>query len=72
MVTANALAGSRIVMHSNAASFLIRTILCENTKILLSKNYFQLGKMNARFCIWSRLFKKALIEFYNLHPNRKH
>ena len=38
-VAANALARSRIVAHSNAVSFLIKTILCENTNILLSKNY---------------------------------
>ena len=29
----------RIVTHSNTASFLIRTILCENTNIFFSKNY---------------------------------
>ena len=29
----------RIVTYSNAASFSIRTILCENTNILFSKNY---------------------------------
>ena len=45
MVAANALARSRIVTHSNAASFLIRTILFENTNIPFSKNYFKLGKM---------------------------
>ena len=33
------IARSRIVTHSNAASFSIRTILCENTNILFSKNY---------------------------------
>ena len=33
----------RIVTHSNAASFLIKTILCENTNILFSKNYWKLG-----------------------------
>ena len=36
--TANDLARSRIVTHSNAASFSIKTILCE-TNILFSKNY---------------------------------
>ena len=30
---------SHIVTHSNAASFLIKTILCENTNIPFSKNY---------------------------------
>ena len=35
--------------YSNAASFSIKTILCENTNILFSKNYWKLGKMNARF-----------------------
>ena len=30
---------SRIVTRSNAASFSIRTILCENTNIPFSKNY---------------------------------
>ena len=39
IVAANILARSRIVTHSNAASFSIRTILCENTNILFSKNY---------------------------------
>ena len=34
-----ALAHSRIVTHSNAASFSIKTILCENTNILFSKDY---------------------------------
>ena len=43
------IARSRIVTHSNAASFSIRTILCENTNILFSKNYWKLGNMNARF-----------------------
>ena len=28
-----------LITHSNAASFLIKTILCENTNILFSKNY---------------------------------
>ena len=35
--------------HSNAVSFSIRTILCENTNILFCKEYWNLGKMNARF-----------------------
>ena len=26
-----------------------KTILCENTNIVFSKNYWKLGKMNARF-----------------------
>ena len=39
---------SRIITYSNAASFLIKTILCEYTSILFSKNYWKLGKMNAR------------------------
>ena len=43
------LARSRIGTHSNAASFLIETILCESTNILFSKNYWKLGKMNAKF-----------------------
>ena len=30
---------SHIVTHSNAASFLIKTVLCENINILFSKNY---------------------------------
>ena len=34
-----ALAHSRIVTHSNAASFSIKTILCENSNIPFSKNY---------------------------------
>ena len=46
--TANTLARSRIVTHRKAASFLIKTILCENTSICFSKNYWKLGKMNAR------------------------
>ena len=41
--------GSRIVTHSNAASFSIKTILCEKTNILLCKTYWKLGKMNAKF-----------------------
>ena len=36
-------------LHINAASFLIKTILCENTNILFSKKYWKLGEMNARF-----------------------
>ena len=48
-VATNSLARSRIVVHSNAVSFLIKTILCENTNILFSKNYWKLGKMKARF-----------------------
>ena len=39
IVAANALAYSWIVTHSNAGSFLIKTILCENTNIFFSKNY---------------------------------
>ena len=39
MVAANAFARSRVVMDSNAALFLIRTNLCENTNILFGKNY---------------------------------
>ena len=35
--------------NSYAASFSIKAILCENTNILFSKNYWKLGKMNARF-----------------------
>ena len=35
--------------HSHAASFLMKTILCENTNILFSKNYWKRDKMNARF-----------------------
>ena len=34
-----ALARSRIVTHSNAASFSIKTILCKNNNILFSKDY---------------------------------
>ena len=39
------------VTHSNAALFSIKTILCENTNVLFSKNYWKLAKMkmNARF-----------------------
>ena len=44
---------SRIITHSNAASFLIKTILCEYTSILFSKNYWKLGKMNAR--LWKNI-----------------
>ena len=43
------LCGSRIVTHSNVASFSIKTILCEDTNILCSNNYWKLGKMNAKF-----------------------
>ena len=49
IVATNALAGSRMVMLSNAASFLIKTILCEKTNMLFSKNYWKLGKMNTGF-----------------------
>ena len=38
-LAANTLAHSRVVTDSNAASFSIGTILCENTNILFSKNY---------------------------------
>ena len=49
IVAAYALARYRIVTHSNAASFSIKNILCENTNICFSKNYSKLGKTNARF-----------------------
>ena len=49
IVAATALARSRIVTHGNAVSFSIKTILCENTNISFSKNYWKLGKMNATF-----------------------
>ena len=39
IVAANALARSRIVTHSNAVSFSIKTILCENTNISFTKKY---------------------------------
>ena len=38
-VAANVLARSRIVTRSKANSFLIKTVLCENTNIPFSKNY---------------------------------
>ena len=38
-----------IVTHSNTASFSIRITLCETINILPSKNYWKLGKMNAKF-----------------------
>ena len=41
---ANALARSHLVMQSKAASFSIKTMLCQNTNILLSMNYWKLGK----------------------------
>ena len=41
---ANALARSHTVTHSKAASFSIKTILCQNTNILLSMNYWKLSK----------------------------
>ena len=49
IAAASALAASRIFAHINAASFLLKTILCETNSILFSKNYWKLGKMNARF-----------------------
>ena len=49
IIDANALGRSRIVAQYNAASFSVKAILCENTTILFSKNYWKLGKMNARF-----------------------
>ena len=39
-------ARSRIVTHSNAASFSIKTILFETSNIIFSINYWKLGKMN--------------------------
>ena len=51
----DALAQSNIVGHSNAASFRIKTILCENINVLFSKNDWKLGKMNAIFS-WKRDF----------------
>ena len=50
ILTTNSLARSRIVTHSNAASFSIKTISCENTNIPFSNNYWKLCKMNAKFC----------------------
>ena len=38
-VAANVLARFRIVTRSKANSFLIKTLLCENTNIHFSKNY---------------------------------
>ena len=38
IVATNVLARSRIVTHSKTASFSIKTILCEKTNILFSKN----------------------------------
>ena len=49
IVAANALARSRIVTPCNTTSFLIKTPLCETNNILLHKNYWKLGKMNATF-----------------------
>ena len=43
--------------HSNTASFLIKTILCGNSNILFSKNYWKLRKMNGRF--WRTFNKKG-------------
>ena len=48
-IAAIPLARYSIVTHSNAASFSIKTIMCENTNILFSNNYWKLGKMNAKF-----------------------
>ena len=42
---ANSLASSSIVAHSNAASFSIKIILCENANILFSSNDWKLGKI---------------------------
>ena len=39
--------------HGNAASFSIKTILCENTKILFSNNYWKLGEMKPKF--WKKI-----------------
>ena len=39
IIAANALARSRIVTHSNAASFSIKFTLSETNNILFSKNY---------------------------------
>ena len=38
-IAANALASSRIIMHSNTASFSIKITLRETKNILFSKNY---------------------------------
>ena len=48
-----------IVTHSKAASFSIKFILCENTNILFSSNYWKLDKMNARF--WKNIFNKGKV-----------
>ena len=60
IVAANALARSRIVAHSNTASFSIKTTLCETNNILFSKNYCYIP--NAIFRLVQRLF--AFKEFY--------
>ena len=49
IVATNPFARSHKVTHSQVALFLIKTILCETSNILFSRNYQKLGKMNARF-----------------------
>ena len=48
MVATNAFARSRIVTHNNTVLFSIKLTLCKTNNILFSKNYSELGKMNAR------------------------
>ena len=49
IIAANASWRYRMVTHINTSSFSMKNILCQTNNILLHKNYWKLGKMNARF-----------------------
>ena len=40
-------------------SFSIKTTLCDSNNILFSKNYWKLGKVNARF--WKKIYNKSKV-----------
>ena len=58
----NALSRSRIVTHSNAASFLIKTILCENTNSLFFLNV----KLERIFTRCTRIFTRCTVKIPNV------
>ena len=57
---ANSFARSRIITHSNTASFLIKITLHEIYNIPFRKNYWKFGKMNASF--WKNIYVTFCME----------
>ena len=59
IVAANALSSSNKDMQSNTAPCWIKTILCGTSNIFFNKNYWKLGKMDARF--WKNIYNKGKV-----------